>query len=1300
MQTDIKFRLTVIIDNLKSGELSEISKTITRKGIVVEADIPKEIDQKNIANYFSRDIKRYCEKQNVSLEDVVIDGYEVKSKTKNIDVYFKSEDIDSFSMEPRIIARSLDVKEKPVLMCEQIDNNTVKWFWSFSEKAHYLTDAKDNVIAHTPLGVDYYIESGLKPGETYRRFLTAYDANELSLKSSECSITLIEDKKVSIYKKFEVEKRREDIITLNTEYSSRLRAFQSGVGDGNDCKIFKPDDTSYAKRFKLINKIYGVRASREIKHHTIKFGYRFKMVGTVDHMTYNSSLKVKVTATEIVKLEDEPNSNPIGSPVNCEREILYVFDDNCQVADINLYSILPEIQNNYGKRFKFDVMITDIKGKVRLFTYTHGYIDLQESDGTFTFSEKGYYDHRISIKAFPVIVQREYSEIYPPKKFEPLIGAVNGDFEVSEDGLRNMTATAPIFEASTSVYNRKYYCIIESINPKEAYVTYKFMNQVDGESYTLLNGDTIVFSSNAVLEDKTEFRDFIAQVEQGEYVITDNRRHKYRYMLEGLSVNEDQYKRFEVDIVPSTNDIVILGHTKLLTVKDGMIDTDTHVSVRAIQNAIAKWNPLIHNGYYYYNQDEYYLYSKCTSNGEGMILENVFYKPTVSVKVTVDALEPAGPIENYQIHKRTREQLLLDESLYEFVDGMIWPKPVNIPNDYYMDFLEEYNYITSPFIFDKKPTEITAIRWEQICKAPNKIDVYIIPYNDVYGEWDEPVKVNFGGPVPENLKMSQTMVMKFVMKPSRRPDLRKRLLDISCEAEWFKAADTFLSTNIYFREEIAVPKSHLSDGIVISKIMDFGDTSEKVKARAISPNMKFKGDVEFYIQEADTKEELEYKLNNSTWIKIDNKTNRGNIKRFVRFKVVIKKNSVLLNMALNVARYEYTDMQKDEYLPAFGKIRIDATYNPGETAKRYEHIIAHSLEFDGEDHVLIDDVNEYLGNFANAQGFSKDRITDYSFMPYGSQQNEVSLKYTKHIPLTDSLVYIKSNVVIHDYDAIENNQAGVLFPVQYNKVIVSPIPQQYSPVIIYKDGENEPLTNVFFEDEDGGYTLNTFEEFESLGFKTLYLKHIGIDETSIKVEINGQPVTNYCIINNVIEFEEPIESGHIIKVSYELIDSYCVNYDYENDQAIIELKGRGWENLGFVRVFLETNKSEATRKLNDICLNPIYNVAYNGYLYICDYQLDVHKIEIFPEDDYVFANGKDQLNVLIIATDKFGNPVENVDINVASALGSIEKLHDKTDINGIIKCKYTSWTGDCEDIVKAIANKNAKAEAKIINRKI
>lgn len=1300
MKFDIKFRLTLILDNFKTGDLDEISKTVIRKGVDLEADIPIEIDKKNVANYFSRDIKKYCEKNNISMDDVAIDGYEIKTNTPGIDIFFKSEDIESFSMEPSIIARVLEMKEQPTLMCEQLDNNTVRWFWEFNDKAHYLTDNKDKVIAHTPIQVDYFIETGLKPGETYRRFLTSYDANETSLKSSECSITLIEDKSVSIYKKFQVEKRNENIIPLNTSYSSRLRAFQSGVGDGNDCRIFKPDDTSYSKRFKLINKIYGVRASKEVKHHTIKFKYRFKMTGTVDYMTYNSSAKVKITATEIVKIEDEPSNALIGNPIVCERGITYVFDDNSQVADIDFYSILPEIQANYGKRYKFDITVSDIKGKIRLYSYTHGYIDLKEGDGILTFSEKGYHDHRMSIKAFPVIVQRDYSEIYPPKKFEPLVGAVNGDFEMSADGLKEMIATAPIFEASTSVYNRKYYCIMEDISPKEAYVTYQFEHQVGNESYTLTNGDTVTFKSNAVIEDKTEFRDFIAQVEQGEYVINDNRKHKYRYMLEGLSVSADQYKRFEVDVVPSTNDIVVLSHTKVLTVKDGMIETDTSVSVRAVQNAIAKWNPLIHNGYYYYNQEEYYLYSKCTANGEDRILEDVFYKPTVSVKVTVDALEPAGPVENYRIEKITREKLLLDENLYVYEDNMIWPKPVNVPNDYYMDFLEEYNYMSSPFIFDKKPTEITSIRWDQICRIPNKLDVYLIPYNEVYGEWGEPIPIGHGDPLPEKLKTSQTMIMKFVMKPSRRPNIRNRSFDISCEAEWFKAADSFLSTNVYFREEQVTPRSELSDGIIISNILDLGDTSEIVKARAIGADIKSVGKVEFYIQEADTREELEYKLNNSTWTKIENKATKTKIKRFIRYKIVVKKSSTLLSMILNVSRYEYTDMKKEEYLPAFGNVVIEATYNPGETAKRYEHIIGHTLDFDGIDHVLIEDVSEYLDNFANAQGFAKERMTNYSFMPYGSQQNEISITYDKQIPIMDSRVLIKSNIVIHDYEAIENNQSGVVFPMYDNRIVVSPIPQQYSPVIVYRDGHDEPLTNVFFEDEKGGYTLTNTEVFESLGFKTLYLKHIGIDQTSVEIEINGQVVIGYDIIDNVIEFKDYVEAGDIIKVSYQLINSFCVNYDYENDEAIIKMKGRSWENIPSARVFLETNKTEATRKLNDICLNPIYNTMYNGYLYICDYQLDVHKVEIFPEDRYIFANGKDELNVLVKATDKFGNPIENIDINIASALGKIKKLSDKTDINGIIKCKYTSWTGDCEDLIKATASKSVRAEAKIVNRKI
>ena len=284
-----------------------------------------------------------------------------------------------------------------------------------------------------------------------------------------------------------------------------------------------------------------------------------------------------------------------------------------------------------------------------------------------------------------------------------------------------------------------------------------------------------------------------------------------------------------------------------------------------------------------------------------------------------------------------------------------------------------------------------------------------------------------------------------------------------------------------------------------------------------------------------------------------------------------------------------------------------------------------------------------------------------------------------------------------------------LFEIEDNILEVTPIPQQYSPIIINEEYDElskissndiEPLTNVFFINENGEFDLYNTEEFESLGFKTLYLQYQNIDEVSVAVTINGNEEKGFSIIDNVITFKNVIEKGYIIKVKYKLMKSYCVNYDYENDKAIIKFNKGNRSNIEKIRIFYETDKESSIRKLENINLNPIYNASYNGYIYICDYTLEPSKISIYPSSTFLYANGKDEITVLISIKDKYDNPIENAKANVICQYGSIEKLSDVSDCNGIIPCIYRSATIDCIDSIKAIASVNVKDTVEIINRKL
>lgn len=1342
----LKYKITLVIDNLVTNNLDKLTKTITRRNVELEVNTPIELDKKNILNYFTREIRTYCTNNRVDIDNLTLDGYEIESKTKGVDVYFRSEDINNFSYEPSIMANLLYTRDMPVLRSEQINDTTIKWFFEDNQSINYLKDETDKIIAELPLGVDYYIESDLTPGETYTRYITATNQFNEQLESTPCSLTLRINQKASIYDKFKVEKRKEDIEEVYTEYSDKLKAFASGIGDNEDCMVYKADDLRFSRRFLLYNKIYGIRASNDIKHNTIKFTYRYLLRGIQDYLTYDAKFKVKVTATRCVDYIKDPDPTLFGTPMVSEKELVFTLDDKTQVANIYMYQFFPNLlPKDYKRRYKFDIEISEIEGKSRVYSRDLGYHNLiGGATVDFSFTEKGYFDHEFTVAGIATEKQKEYIEYYPPLEFEPLVGAVNGDFEESPEGIYNMTDTMNLFETSPSVYDKKYYCEFHSISPAEGYVKYKFDNQIDGTNYTETNGDKILFYSDAVFADDSEHREFITQTEVGPYIIDDNKMHKYHYDIKDIHVDLSAYKRFELSIVPSINDIVLLSFPKTLDINnDGTIDMPVDVTCRNLQSAIAKWAPSVHNGYYYYNQKEFFLYSKCVANGQNVILDSVYEKENINVKVVMTELGPALEEKEYHFRLYTKEDLLLDDYHYEWSDDKVWPKPVEVYNDYYMEFAPYYEYHTSPFVFETIPTKYNNISWDETGMPNSEIDVYAIAYDDVYGTWYPPVKITNGGLIPEELKLSKVLILKFVLKPSRKPRLQTRTFLICSESDWKSRMLKFLSYNLYYDEEILMPKSRKSNGVFVSQFIDMGDTIEEVKGRSIKFDPTYSGDVEFYIQQADSKVELTESMKYANWERVEINTVKTGLKRFIRYMIILKPNSMLYYMDLTLQRYEYTGMNKEEYLPGFGNIFVDAevknervwvfhhtpqctyanqthmstTYptcsvcghvagTSCATAEEFvspskiyhEYVMSYELIHDAREHILVEDIREFVLNIAPAERFDPSCIVDVEFFPYGSD----SVDYT--IEKRINTAYIASMDATTNETLIENNQGGAEFIIVDNKINLSPIPQQYAPIILYADDNPHPYTQVFFTDSNGKFVLENTEEFESLGFQTLYLKYLDIDLLSIQITIDGTANTDYTIINNIVKFNYIVPEGSIIKIKYKLKQSYAVNYNYDSDSFDLEINKEtgvdGEELVNKIKIFFEANKLSACRQLNHISLNPIYNVRHSGYIYICDYQDPPQTVNVCPADDFIYANGKDEMNVLIQVLDKNQNPIENVNVNVIAAKGDLDVINSKTDMNGVIHCRYTSATENCIDVIKATVDDNAKGQAKIVNRKL
>lgn len=1285
---DVKYTIKLFMEYIPTGEIVEFNKKITKKKVDVIENESVFVDQKIITDYFKRQIDKF-EKEN-SKDELVIDGYEISSNTKNINIYFDSESVDDLDIEPRIMAY-YSTDDITQLYSEQIGNYTTRWYWDDDKKAHYIVDEEEAIIAHLPIGVNEYIESDMMHNTVYSRFLISYDNEFNHLKSNECNITLSQIKDNVVYKRyFQMAKRHEEISPKEKKVTKRLKAFKTGIGDFDDCKIEKPKDLTYIKKFKIKNKIYGLKATKGIKKNTVKFFYRYKLEGIVEEATYDANYEIVATRYTICDRRDEPNTvmeNKTFSVPNME----YSLSKDCPVHEIYMKSLFPDMSIDYSERYQFDITVRKINGSLNIVTHPYGIRKIRNAvSETVTFTLKGYFDTLFRIVGEPVICEKLYEEYYPPLINQPYVTVVNGDFESSEDGKKNFEQLVPYIDHPPALKNRKIYCLISKIQPEQAYVQYRFKSDKNNDGFTKVQNDTIEFYSDSIMPDGTIDKEFICQIDKGYYIINDYKLHEYSYDLD-FDVDLTKYKGFEMIAESSTDDVKVLTFDKtIIPDNDGHVNKSMNVGVRAIQSALAKWNPYIHNGYYYYNQDEYYLFTSTNQSGTNRILENVFFKTPITLNVGVRVRDFKTNFKEYEINFNDKDGLLLDPTQFVFENGYVYPKYESKEDDceWYAD---KYVYYSKPMSFEYKVTDITEISWDEY-KEGGELKVGIQSFNEVNGEWDKPIFINKGEPLPDNIDTSTMYRFLIEIYTKNTPPIVTYRYDINSENKYIKYGEKYHFNNLYLNEEVAVPKSPLTEAIYITKVFDMGNSKEVNKRRAVLPTFYYHGDVKLYMQCDDDRKEIAEKLNQSKWVEIKNNEKTKVDKRYVKFKVVIAPKSSLLSLHLRLDRYSYKGYDKKEYIPGFSNLKFKCKHEPKDSYTTYSNSVVDDLPFDARMHAVILNLKEFVASILRPYGQIIDNVVGIKIEPYGFMNDKFYVKYDKDVSIgvSQEPVFISSYEVLEDQELADENYEGVSFTVPGDgKVSINPIPQQYAPVILYETeyerNIGEPYTEVFFtDDNNNNYILENTEVFKSKGFRTYYLQYTNIDTDSVKVYVEDFEHPEFKITDNVIDLLSNVSIDAKVTIKYKLLNSFCVNYDYENDEAIFEIHKDSNEHSEMVyKVYYETNKSTALRKLKHVSLNPIYNCMYNGYIFISEDENIPNKINISPLSNVTFANGIDETVVIVQLLDKFKNPVKGYSLDVYAEHGNIIKECDETDSNGVLKCKYISYDATIIDTIHA-----------------
>jgi hypothetical protein len=199
------------------------------------------------------------------------------------------------------------------------------------------------------------------------------------------------------------------------------------------------------------------------------------------------------------------------------------------------------------------------------------------------------------------------------------------------------------------------------------------------------------------------------------------------------------------------------------------------------------------------------------------------------------------------------------------------------------------------------------------------------------------------------------------------------------------------------------------------------------------------------------------------------------------------------------------------------------------------------------------------------------------------------------------------------------------------------------------------------------------------------LKRTDFEEATLKIWINDEEVLDYEIVNHLIFFKDNLNKNDIVSVSYNVLNSFYVEIDRENNTTIIvpyENKEEWNKTNKKFKVMFETSLTNNKYKTN-LSMNPIYRTDYEGFIYATYEHNEPYKIRIFCTTKRLKHGGQENCDINIEVVDILDNPVINKEVDIDCLYGTINCSKFTTDDNGIVHLVYTSCYNACTDIFTA-----------------
>jgi hypothetical protein len=910
-------------------------------------------------------------------------------------------------------------------------------------------------------------------------------------------------------------------------------------------------------------------------------------------------------------------------------------------------------------------------------------------------------DEYVWFYAKPMTKTRPYYDELPGKDFDALYGLVNGRYRKdNESGKQDLKVDTPQFNIPTTVTKLhantvKIYIKITEFYPDTALVGYQWDHELTpGSGMTQVNGDYVTFSCDSLTYKDIEYRDIIGTYELEGLELFDFKAKTIVYEIAKPS-SLDKYTNFYLKIFTDNDDVLAARYPTEIIFNEQEDTVVVPIDFKGVVNSTSMWSPRIHNGHYYINQHERYLYSEFDVKAD-------FDKQTETVYDTINGYAAfdvtmkkiGGPAEDYTILKDTSAEMLQDEQSFKWVPKVddlsvyygVTLKPI-IAGLSYREYATK-TYLSPVILFPNCLTTARALFVDYIATdgTSTGLKLFIRSYDLSKGAWTDWTEF-VNGSVPAALSAAYQIKMDLSATVSNNEYYKDDYL--SCYLDWKEEMHESVSNNIVTITDHMTTGPDDAEGIFISKIIDFSCLSGLQLSMYTSSS-----EVRGYVAFSNTQEDLV--VEKITWLPMAASNLSMNYK-YYRYKIVIPAGEKVYWV-----NKKYRTLATSETLPYVRSISMGRQYQPVDIISNFVNIESFVIPRDSLWHTVINRIGDYISSDVIQKGFALTEITKINIK---ATSPEIQLLFDINIlnDNPDPALLEGSVDAATATEIMDVTKTSPYIFVHDGVVSIEGTPQQFSPISVEDEAGNAYM-RIVSRQMSATNLIYTEVIHVAKGTKYVELKYNNYDPDTLSIWINDDMINSedYQTKNQIILFNSEIETDSDITISYNILRSFYAEIDRTNNTTKLYLySGTDIPMPAKVKVMFETNEKNNKMIASHISLNPVYRTDYSGFIYLTDDHSIPHTVKIYCNPKRIQSGGHDRVDVQVEILDILKNPVIGKEVMIDCKYGILIGDSFETDVNGVVHFVYeSSWlpSNDTITVICTIDDFNQITESiEIIN---